>query len=401
MFTRHRSKIKIHSRVLRASYRLGIGCLLCVILGGTSSAVPGAAVPPEVCHFTTPGPLNGELWLIQGHHFVPGRTQVLHYLVPGDRPDPKMTNEWLQDVGKAQALPATPPEGSRPLEIVDATPDTLVVRGVRSGSPLFIFWVRTPAGLSAPQLANRPEPYWAGRSQMTPGDTGMIFGKTCCVEYRFGLVALKSRETGMVRLAELLEPGNNRTGGIVPFRIPEDVPPGLYDLWLHNGSGGKWGWGGPLPVEVTTPPTPAVIVDAREYEAKGDGVADDTQPLQRALDAAGEAARKAGPNGRATVALAPGTYNISATLTVPSWVSLRGSGSENCILRGIGYEPGSPRDSRPSQVAKPAAVVQLVSHAGLLDLTVTGQTMKGVGDGSVQIQESQWMDPVIGASIRR
>jgi hypothetical protein len=379
---------------------LTIDWLLLPFSKAMSATAQDATGPPEVCHFTTPGPLNDELWLIQGHHFVPGQTQVLHYLAPGDRPNPKTTNEWLQDVGQVQPLPATPPEGSRLLEIVDATPDTLVVRGVRSGSPLFIFWVRTPAGISAPQLVNRPEPYWGGRSQMTPGEIGMIFGKACCVEFRFGLVALKSRETGKVRLAESFEPEHNRTGGIVPFRIPEDVPPGLYGLWVHNGAGGKWGWGGPLPVEVTPRPIPAVIVDARKYGAKGDGIADDTLPLQRALDAAGEVARNAGPNGRVIVALAPGTYNISATLTVPSGVSLRGSGSENCILHGTGYEPGIPRELRPSRAAKPAAVVQLISHACLLDLTITGQTAKGVGDGSVQIQERKMANPVIGASIR-
>jgi hypothetical protein len=398
-YTAGREKRKFGKRDLYMR-EMAVGLVLWAFSNRAPATAQGGAGPPEVCQFTTPGPLGGELWLIQGHHFVAGQTQVLDYLVPGGRPDLKATNEWLQDAGKAEAPPATPPEGSRALEIVDATPDTLVVRGVGPGLPLFIFWVRTPAGVSAPQTVNRPEPYWTGRRQMAPGETGMIFGKACLVEFRAGLVALKSRATGRAWLAGPLEAENNRTGGIVPFRIPEGIPPGLYDVWVHNGSGGESGWGGPLQLEVTPAAGPVVIVDARKYEAKGDGMADDTEAIQRALDAAAQAARKAGRNCRAAVALAPGTYNISSSLIVPPMTGLKGSGSGNCILRGVGTEPTVPGESRLSRAATPAAVVQLGSRASLLDLTITGQTLKGAGDGNVQIRESRWQDAVTGASIR-
>jgi hypothetical protein len=102
------------------------------------------------------------------------------------------------------------------------------------------------------------------------------------------------------------------------------------------------------------------------------------------------------------VALSPGTYNIYATLKVPSGVTLQGSGAENCLLRGQGYDPAARRHAN-AFVAEPAAVVQLVSHAGLRELAVIGQTAnaKGrAGPGTVQIQERQWMEPVAGASIR-
>ena len=32
--------------------------------------------------------------------------------------------------------------------------------------------------------------------------------------------------------------------------LPDDLKPGPYDLWLHGGRGGAWGWGGPLRLEV-------------------------------------------------------------------------------------------------------------------------------------------------------
>jgi len=54
------------------------------------------------------------------------------------------------------------------------------------------------------------------------------------------------------------------------------------------------------------------------YDAKGDGVTDDAQAIQSALDAASSA-------GGGTVFLPPGIYKVSTHLSVPSGVELRGS----------------------------------------------------------------------------
>ena len=64
-------------------------------------------------------------------------------------------------------------------------------------------------------------------------------------------------------------------------------------------------------------PTP-VFIDARDYGARGDGKADDTDALQRALDAAGVAGR--------TVLLPTGQYLISRPLRLPRNVDLVGQG---------------------------------------------------------------------------
>ncbi|MDP2991631.1 MAG: hypothetical protein Q8O57_13805, partial [Kiritimatiellota bacterium] len=213
-------------------------------------AVTSWAKPPEVSHFTTPGPGSNEIWLILGHNFVPGKTEVTHYVLPTQQLDSAETDGWIKEVGKVPPLPAKPPKESQPLEILDATDSALVVRGVRTGCPLFAFWVKTPDGLSQPQLANLPEPYWVGREKLEPDEISMVFGNRCAMErrweIRFGRIVLKPKGGGAPRELEVLKPTHNRTGGIMPFRVPMDTPPGAYELWVHNGWGDKWGWGGPL-----------------------------------------------------------------------------------------------------------------------------------------------------------
>ncbi len=73
------------------------------------------------------------------------------------------------------------------------------------------------------------------------------------------------------------------------------------------------------------PPDPNLIVVGREpYLAVGDGLADDTTPLQNALDAAA--------NKGAIVMLPTGTYRLTRTLTLPKGVRLIGYGAVRPLL---------------------------------------------------------------------
>ena len=82
------------------------------------------------------------------------------------------------------------------------------------------------------------------------------------------------------------------------------------------------------------------------------------------------------------VYLAPGTYRVSETITVPSGVTLRGSGRENCALEGVGYNPEEDRVSWWSAWtvnAPPTAVIRLADRTGLESLAVRGACSKGLG----------------------
>jgi hypothetical protein len=81
-------------------------------------------------------------------------------------------------------------------------------------------------------------------------------------------------------------------------------------------------------------PDSTTFIDVRQppYKAVGDGVADDTKAIQKALDMAGRIAGSE-PGGKGpsdlkpggTVFLSPGNYKISGTLNIPAGVELRGA----------------------------------------------------------------------------
>ncbi len=72
----------------------------------------------------------------------------------------------------------------------------------------------------------------------------------------------------------------------------------------------------------TTPARAADMVNVKEFGAVGNSVDDDTVAIQAALD-----------SGAHTVWLPDGGYNISATLTIPTGVCLRGSSKATSIIR--------------------------------------------------------------------
>lgn len=92
-------------------------------------------------------------------------------------------------------------------------------------------------------------------------------------------------------------------------------------------------------------PAKSTLFNVKDYGAKGDNVTDDTEAIQKALDAAGE-------NGGGIVLLPSGNYAVKGYLNVPSYVELRGSldtpkmpvntGAILEVYTGRGEENGKP-----------------------------------------------------------
>ena len=64
--------------------------------------------------------------------------------------------------------------------------------------------------------------------------------------------------------------------------------------------------------------------DVRDYDAIGDGRADDTEAIRSAIAAASS-------SGGATVLFPPGVYNVASTLEIPSNLTLKGHGRSSTI----------------------------------------------------------------------
>jgi len=306
-----------------------------------SAAWAGA---PEICRVQ-----GGNTKTIWGAGFTLGRTEVRDWKAPFDA-DAAWAALSSTPYRAADFLPETPPAGSRSLKILDADPRGLIMavesEAAYNASGFYdgragghVCWVKNEAGWSAPWRITSAQPWWVSPNAASPGGTVRIFGRTLDAR----LVAIKACRDGQVTPLTDFQRGQHPLYE-VRAKLPDDLVPGDYELFVHNGSAGEAGWGGPIRIQIAPLPEPVTrFFDVRDFGAKGNGHADDTTSLRQALIQAGEA-------GGGTVHLPPGLYAISATLWTPPGVTLQGAGGQNSVL--------IVRDERPMRWDVPAAIAR-------------------------------------------
>ena len=306
--------------------------------------------------------------IITGEGFDVEGLQLRSWEVPSD-PEAVVKAAYRLGRGPGQELPAEPPPDAATVEPLDVEPQVIAAH-----LPGTVLWVGGPDGWSKPCLLKIPKPFWISRPSARPGQLLHMFGRSLRPE-RKGMGNFDKRAkpeahivlcngTHTIFAPQELEGRSTQwiaDSRLVYFRVPGDTPAGQYQLFVHNGSGGVYGWAAAGSLEIVTDPEPLPqLLDAREFGARGDGLADDLPALRSALSAAARTG--------ATVFLPPGTYRVDGTLSLPAGVTLRGAGRENTILRGSGHRPGGPL----------AAVVALTDRTGLSELTVCGACGSGV-----------------------
>jgi hypothetical protein len=220
--------------------------------------------------------------------------------------------------------PATPADRPPrpPAETVSVAPLEVRPQSVKFPIPpdfapgLFHAAAATPDGVAEVWI-NRPRIWWvqgdAGGAG-TPGGFVRAFGVSLSAAGRETLVRLEGEGRGLTLKPDRAEPFT------VSAPLPPTVPPGSYKVYVHGGAGGAAGWSDPVSVEIRAPPSaPTGRIDVKALGACGDGSADDTEAIRRALLAAGE-------KGGGTVYLPRGRYLLSATLKIPPQVTLAGEG---------------------------------------------------------------------------
>jgi len=302
---------------------------------GVLVLVVGVAVgqAPQICRIQ-----GGNTKTIWGIGFANGQVEVYAWDVPFDE---KSVISALQKTPyrPENFLPKTPPPNARKVPVIAVDPRGFVIavewHPHYDASGFFdalngghVCWVRNSHGFSQPYLVRSAQPWFVYPERACPGEKIRIFGRNIAAR----LVALKSRKDGKVILLQRF--GNGRHPVYECWAIlPENLPAGEYDVYVHNGAGGEAGWGGPIPLTVEVKPEPPkVVLNARDFGAKGNGVDDDTEALRKALVKAGEL-------GGGIVLLPPGLYPISAPIWVPSGVTLQGAGSRNSILIVLPTKP--------------------------------------------------------------
>ncbi len=290
------------------------------------------AEPPQVCRIQ-----GGNTKTIWGVGFYEGQTEVYAWDAPFDE---KSVIAALQRTPyrSSDFLPKTPPPNARKIPIITFEPRGLVMAVEwfphHDASGFFdalngshVCWVRNQDGFSPPFLVRSTQPWFVYPERAYPGEQIRIFGRNIAAR----LVALKSRKDGKITILQKFGSGRHPVYECWAI-LPENLSTGEYDLFVHNGAGGEAGWGGPLHLTVMQrPEPPKVILNAKDFGAKGNGFDDDTEALRTALVKAGESG--------GVVLLPPGLYPISKPIWIPSGVKLQGAGSRNSVIIVLSTRP--------------------------------------------------------------
>lgn len=152
----------------------------------------------------------------------------------------------------------------------------------------------------------------------------------------------------------------------VKVTIPAAIQQGKYQLYYHNGLGGRTAWSTPLAVNIVAKEMwKTQAYNVKSYGARGDGSQDDTEAFKKAL----AAAREGG-----IVNVPAGNYILSDGLVIPAGVIVKG-------------QKGTVLNFKPVAAS---ALIAGSDHFGLTDLTIQATRALGIivntGDGHVILE---------------
>lgn len=176
---------------------------------------------------------------------------------------------------------------------------------------LYIVWPEKNQIFGRPIRINAPQPYWCTPDIAHPGDMVRIFGQC--------LAHLPDEKTAFVYLCQEGKEGLwakviEADRYALQFQLPPQLPPGNYQVWVHAGYGGDWGWGGPVRIKVAENPKPS-----RERRFRGGD-------LQAFIEQVAQ-------EGGGIVNLPEGEFEIRGILRIPKGVVLKGAGRDETIIK--------------------------------------------------------------------
>ncbi len=222
------------------------------------------------------------------------------------------------------------------LPAVQQYENILTVKLPEMKNGLALLFLENEKDINHAVVVNRPELQWLSTNRAETGDTLRAIGKGLV---NIGLYPERDSNGLPVSYADYI-PSDTRvvikdaTGNFfdckivktsaydVHFIIPDGVKAGEGKLFVHAGIGGQYGWSEYQLVNIKNEKEwSSEIFNVRDYGAVGDGFADDTKPVQDAIDDI----RK---NKGGILFFPAGGYHLNAMFRVP----------ENTIIRGESRE---------------------------------------------------------------
>ena len=212
--------------------------------------------------------------------------------------------------------------------VVRSGPDTVTAITPES-APIgaYLAWVTNSSGTSQPVRINMAEAWWVGPNRGTPGQVISVYGRRL------------SRLSGTAESFVYIRPWAGgpdvrstllRNRSVNPHKVTVLLPDNLsgrdYEVWVHNGHGGKYGWSGPLRLRVDQTYDLAWRgrrIDITQFGATPSPGNDDTNAFAEAL----KTARKGD-----TIYLPAGEYRLSQPLEVGFGVSIEGEDLDRSVL---------------------------------------------------------------------
>lgn len=189
-------------------------------------------------------------------------------------------------------------------------------------SGVCLLWPAKADQWGQPIRLNAPQAWWCTPDRAAPGRRVRICGRN--------LAAKPDCVTAFVYLTASDGTGNWLTLQTVDkyfldVDLPGNLAPGSYQLWVHAGSGGQYGWSEPVDVDVVAPPKPSKPI---VFQGGKPGA------LQALVD-------RVAAEGGGEIHLLQGQILLPTTLVVPAGVRVRGAGIDKTTLQ-LNPEPGIP-----------------------------------------------------------
>ena len=165
----------------------------------------------------------------------------------------------------------------------------------------YLLWAQNSSGYSEPVMINQTETWWV-KETSSRGEVASVFGRNLSQDGGTQNSQVYLEDTaGKGYWAEVVTVNPYK----VDFKIPDTLANGDYQVFVHNGDGGAYGWSKPLTMTINNGLNYiGAVFNVKNYGAKGDGITDDTAAIKAArIDA--------DKTPWATVYLPKGTYVVN------------------------------------------------------------------------------------------